>query len=58
MVADVVFQLKCARVEEGTWEWWLLGCWMWPGAADVVAAVTIGGIVGLSAWALRKQGQR
>ncbi len=57
VIADAVFIHKCARIEEGTWEWWLVGCWMWPTAADVLGAVTIGAMVGVLAFSLRQRRQ-
>lgn len=42
MLADLVLIIPnhCKALEEGSWEWWLRGCWLLtPTAAQVTATV-------------------
>jgi hypothetical protein len=53
---DVVYQ-PCKGVVEGSWEWWLKGCFVWSSAATtetLVVAVGVGVVGALVAWALRR----
>lgn len=53
---------RCRELGEGTWSWWIAGCWTFTcdytsGAAIVSAGVTIAAVVGVQLWAARKGGK-
>ena len=56
IVADVVF-LPCKGIEEGSWMWWLKGCFMYQ--ADTVLAVglsvALAGVLAVALWSLRQR---
>jgi hypothetical protein len=55
MVAQI-FIHPCYLMEEGSWEWWLHMCWMLP-SSELVAGVTIAGVVAGVAWVALRHGQ-
>lgn len=57
VLAEVVYQ-PCKGIEEGSWEWWLKGCWMLT-RADValLVGVTLALMVGAALWSKRQTRQ-
>lgn len=47
----------CRGIEDGSWEWWLKGCWVFP--KDVIGEVAVGALiaaaVGLQLWSASRQ---
>lgn len=49
----------CAAAGEGSWSWWLKGCWKldWAAAVEVTAVVAVGLYVGALLVAAYRRGQ-
>lgn len=60
MFAQIIFPVcqYCASYGEGSWEWWIKGCWKWtcdPIGGTVLMGLTVAGYVGVQLWASHKQ---
>lgn len=41
ILADLILITKCKALVEGSWEWWLAGCWMFDNTAAAQVAVGV-----------------
>ncbi len=61
VIADLIVKnphyAVCMALEEGSWEWWLRGCFIYDtspsGAATLVVGVVMAAYVGIQLWARR-----
>jgi hypothetical protein len=55
MFADVIY-IPCQGVEEGSWTWWLKGCFLYQSETVLTAVVllTVAALVAATVWSLRQ----